>query len=157
VRLFTSANKGYSMSDQQPTHEFILRQMSILIYNQPAVQAALTEVSKATRRREGLTDAGVAFVIAVTETAMALNNPESMQGALSACPTTAAAAATKPGIYPAISIGDGDTILHGGVERVVAKVMAGREEVQFTLDNGALVSVLPATQIRLIKAYEPDI
>lgn len=136
----------------------IMRQIAILIYNQPAVQEALTAISKAVRTREALTEAGVNFVQAVSETAMAFSqNHEAMAAAVTATPKSAADAATRPGIYPAASICDGDTILHGGVDRVVAKVLAGRDEIQFTLENGGVVSVMPETQITLVRPYEPEI
>lgn len=138
-------------------HEEIIQQMSVLIYNQPSVQRALTEVSKAGRTRRGLTEAGVAFVRAVTEVAMDFSqNPELMAQAIDASPTTPAAAVMKPGAYTAVALAAGDTVLHHGTERLIHSIVVGREMVSIEFESRGVLVVPCDTQIQVVKPYEPD-
>lgn len=142
---------------EQPTHEQIMQQLTILIYNQPQVQQALTDITKAYRTRGDLTQAGLAMVRAVTEVGMQLSqNPDVMASAMAASPRSVSAAATHPGTYPAVSLSKGDTILHRQREHKVARVLASADEVIIELENGVRLELFPETQIQLVKPYEPD-
>ncbi|QAX92296.1 hypothetical protein HWC07_gp044 [Pantoea phage vB_PagM_LIET2] len=145
------------MTDQE-LHDQVMRQMAVLIYNQPAVQQALTNVSKVTRTRGDMTEAGVRFVQAVADVALTFaQDPTAMAQAIDASPKTIEQAVPKPGVYPATAICDGDIILNGGSPWLVTKVLAGRDEVQITLENGAVIAVLPDTQINLVQSHESNL
>lgn len=130
----------------------IMRQMAIVIYNQPQVQQALTNISASVRTRENLTATGVELVLAVTQVAMAFAaDPDLLKDAMDAAPRTLEAAGLKPGTYPATTIQRGDIISHGFSNHKVVNVIAGRDEIQIVLENGAVLSVQPQTQIHLIQ------
>lgn len=137
---------------EQLTPDEIMHQMAILIYNQPQVQQALTNITASVRSRENLTATGVELVEAVQQVAMAFAaDPDALKAALDAAPRTLEAAGLKPGTYPATTIQRGDIISHGFTEHRVTNVVAGRDSIQIVLENGAILDVQPQTQIHLIK------
>ena len=137
---------------EQLTPDEIMHQMAILIYNQPQVQQALTNITASVRSRENLTATGVELVEAVQQVAMAFAaDPDALKAALDAAPRTLEAAGLKPGTYPATTIQRGDIISHGVTEHRVTNVVAGRDSIQIVLENGAVLDVQPQTQIHLIK------